>query len=120
MRAFKFFIGFLVLCVFTIFAAANTQTVLLRFFITPGSQTEAQGLALPLFILIYLCFAIGFITAWILSFGIKRSAKKSISQMKKQIIQQEEELNKLRNLPVADPGSTGVNPIDLSTGQESS
>jgi uncharacterized integral membrane protein len=103
MRIFRFFIGFVVLCIFTIFAAANTHIVPLHFFITKTPTVPTDSFALPAFILIYFCFGIGFIAAWVLSLGIKRGYKKSVKTLKKQVAQQEAELKKLRNLPLANP-----------------
>jgi len=119
MRIFRFFIGFVVLCIFTIFAAANTHLVPLHFFITKTPAVPADSFSLPAFILIYCCFGLGFVAAWILSLGIKRVYKKSVKTLKKQIAQQETELKKLRNLPLANPepevetqpGSTQEKPV---------
>ena len=106
MKVFKFFIGFIILCIFTIFAAANTHIVPIYYFLHANNTSDAVGtidsfLKFPTFILVYLCFGMGFIVAWILSSGFKRVFKKQIKQLKKQLSEKDDELTRLRNLPVS-------------------
>ncbi|MBN1553012.1 LapA family protein [bacterium] len=114
MKVFKFFIGFLLLVIFTYFAASNTHIVPIYLLGHPNSNIEqpADPLAIeppeikePLqfqaFALVYLCFGLGFLTAWILNAGFRRSLKKEIKKLQKVIRGQEKELDKLRNLPIS-------------------
>ncbi len=94
MKVIKFFLGFIVLCLFTMFSVSNNHTTFLK----PFFNNES---IIPVYLLVYCSFAVGFIFAWILSLGMMRSLKKNLKQLTRINKEQETELLKLRNLPVS-------------------
>jgi len=103
MKILKFSIGIIILGLFTYFAVANSHDIVLDMSIKELPADSPRGLTLPAFILVYLLFCFGLATAWILSLGSKRSYKRKIKRLNKQVTEQELELTKLRNLPVTNP-----------------
>jgi len=116
MKVVKFFVGFLIICAFTMFATANLQQVQVNFLFDSqpllgyvqvdkanpdGTITTVKTpRQVPLFILIFGIFGFGFLVSWILSMGLLRKQKKDTKQLKKDCASMNEELDKLRKLPV--------------------
>ncbi|HPQ41809.1 MAG TPA: LapA family protein [bacterium] len=124
MKVVKFFIGFLIICAFTMFATANLEKVQVNFLFNdqpllgyasveethPDGSTTIQEVPrkIPLFILIYTTFGLGFLISWILSAGIVRKSRKQAKRLTKQNETIQRELNELRNLPVNDQSSSEI------------
>jgi hypothetical protein len=114
MRLIKFFISFAILVVFTMFATANLQQVHLNSLLkdksligytSPGEGGgESKPRELPVFLVVYFSFGLGFLVASIMSYSVASIHKRRLKDITKRFKRQEEELNKLRNLPVSDPG----------------
>jgi len=116
MKILKFFVGFLIICAFTMFATANLQKVQVNFLFDDqpllgymeiensnpdGTMTpERVPRQLPLFILIFGVFGVGFLVSWILSMGLLRKQRKNTKTLRKQCDSMNTELDELRNLPV--------------------
>lgn len=130
MKVLKFFIGFLIICAFTMFATANLEKVQVNFLFDSqpllgyktievshpdGSTTPVQEpRKVPLFILIFFSFGFGFLVSWILSAGLVRKNKKQVKKLSKENNAMHRELNELRNLPVNSPSDSSVEAIETS------
>ncbi len=124
MKFFKFFLGFIIICIFTVFATSNMQRIHLNFMSKsligyqtvekePGletNQTEPIKIPrqIPVFLLVYGSFAGGFIISWFLSIGMNKGHKKKVKLLTKETNKQSKELESLRNLPVSDSDSSGM------------
>lgn len=129
MKFFKFFLGFVIICIFTVFATSNMQRIHLNFLsssligyqsiekenaaVRETNQTEPEKTPrqIPVFLLVYMSFAIGFIVSWFLSIGMNKGHKKKIKLLTSETKKQTKELESLRNLPVSDTESTGMESI---------
>ncbi len=107
MKIMKAFIGFLILILFTLFATANIEEVHVNLFnknqpILGYKEIDTPS-TVPLFLVIYASFGIGFIAAWFLGSSQARKHKRNLKTLQKQYKALMTETEKLRNLPVKDP-----------------
>lgn len=125
MKLAKFFFGFVVICLFTLFATANLQKVQVNFLfedqpllgysqIKPEPDTqigtfEKTPRQIPLFLVIFGTFGFGFIVSWMLSSGLIRSHKRNFKHLKKEFDLLAKERDELRNLPVNTPNDADKN-----------
>ena len=117
MKLMKFFLGFIVICLFTLFATANLEQVQISFPFSDYSllgmkttviknsegndQTSTEPRKVPLYLVIFVTFGFGFITSWVLSSGIMRALRKNLKKTQKQCDIITQERDKLRNIPVS-------------------
>jgi len=113
MKIVKFFLGFLIICLFTMFATANLQKVNLNFLTegqsligyneiqADGETQERKAKEIPVFLLVFASFGTGFVVSWFLNIGIIQSMKRKMKLLKREYSKQDMELNNLRNLPVS-------------------
>ncbi|MBN1879950.1 LapA family protein [bacterium] len=117
MKLMKFFLGFIVICLFTLFATANLEKVQINFLLenqpllgysrilaTPSESNDVVDKAprkVPLFLVIFASFGLGFIVSWTMSSSIVRSHKQIAKKLKKQSNDLIKERDELRNLPVS-------------------
>lgn len=122
MKIAKFFIGFLIICAFTMFATANLQKIQVNFLFdnqpllgyheaeqpnnNGSTETIRTPREVPLFLLLFVTFGLGFLVSWILSAGLVRKHKKNAKTLTKQCNAVTQELDELRNLPVQPPDGT--------------
>ncbi|MBN1297648.1 LapA family protein [bacterium] len=125
MKVLKFFIGFLIICAFTMFATANMDKVQVNLLFDDQPllgyksvdqvnddgtiQTVRAARRIPVFILIFGSFGLGFLISWSLSTSLMRGYKKAARSIKKQNDRMLDELNELRNLPVNTPSEPNDN-----------
>ncbi len=116
MKLLKFFIGFVIVCIFTLFATANMGKVQVNFLfenqpllgysrvITESAENNEIFLKeprqIPLYLLIFSTFGFGFIVSWVLSSSLVRSHKQNLKKLKKQFDNLVRERDELRNLSV--------------------
>jgi uncharacterized integral membrane protein len=114
MRFIKFFLGFAVLTIVTIFATSNVHEVPLYAYMgksllgyVPASNAVEGASSLlprkiPVFLIIYISFAAGFLVAGFLSVSSAYVYKRQVKRLNKQLKQQSEELDRLRSIPAAE------------------
>ncbi len=116
MKLLKFFIGFVIVSVFTLFGTANMENVQVNFLfknqpLLGYSKTMTENAdnnetvvkeprQIPLFLLIFTTFGFGFIVSWVLSSSLVRSYKHELKKLKKQFDNLVRERDELRNLSV--------------------
>ena len=130
MKFIKFFTAFVILVLFTMFATANTHTVPIYAFLKGQSLigyiqqgTDAINIThipkeLPIFLIVFIFFGLGFIVAWFMNISINRKHKKSVKKLRRQIKEQDMELQKLRKLPATDVAEIGSDQSHLPIQQK--
>ena len=83
-----------VLAVIVMFAAFNMEQVSIKYCVT------RNPLLLPLSITLIISFLLGMITAYLIFIGDRIKLKKELNKMKKDLKKTNDELLRLRNLPL--------------------
>lgn len=86
-----FFLAFFILIAIAFAAYNNDSTVVIKFF-------KWQSIALPLWVVMYLCFAAGIVTWLIISIAQIFSLKNSLRKYRKELKKVNEELSRMRNV----------------------
>ena len=77
---------------------------------TEESAPDEAGVSIPVFVLIFLFFFLGIVVASLLSLGERYRLKRVIRAASGRVKQQEEELKRLRNLPIHRPEEALLGP----------
>lgn len=113
MKLFKFFVGLIILGIFTMFATANTHKVPVFFLMENQSligytdiqtktsvETDSEmGKAprsIPVFLMVYCTFVIGFLTSSVLTVGMHRSLRRQLKRSERTLQECEKSLSKLQ------------------------
>ncbi len=115
MRIIKVLLGLVILGLFTMFATANTHTIPLNFLFEnqsligytaiqsgPSSETQVTPVTtprkIPVFLLVYSTFLIGFLSSSILTLGIHRSIRRKLKITQKQLAERDMELMNFKQI----------------------
>ena len=96
MKIFGIILKAFVLAIIVIFAAFNMDKVNIVYFV------GKEPLVLPLFMVMLISFLLGMIAVYLLFIGDRILLKKELSKAKKDMKQTNDELIRLRNLPILD------------------
>ena len=103
MKIFGIILKAFVLAIIVVFAAFNMEKVNISYFV------GKEPLVLPLFMVMLIVFLLGMIAVYILFVGDRLSLNKELSRAKRDIKKLNDELIRLRNLPLLDNVEKGNN-----------
>ena len=96
MKIFGIILKAFVLAIIVVFAAFNMEMVNITYFV------GKDPLILPLFMVMLITFLLGMIAVYLLFIGDRVSLKKELSRTKRDMKKANDELIRLRNLPLLD------------------